>query len=194
MSGKIIYITGGARSGKSRFAQDLAEKLSCHPIYLATAQSFDDEMSDRIRRHQADRDSRWRTHEEPLNLVSALATYNRDDVILVDCLTLWLSNILLVQSDVVTETNNLISYLTTQQATLIFVSNEVGMGIVPDNVLARKFRDTAGQLNQAVAEKSDAAYLLVSGLPLRLKSAGLNSDDGAGQCFGLINGGSPKSL
>lgn len=170
MNGPIIYISGGARSGKSSFAQQLAEQLSAHPVYLATAQSFDAEMADRIKQHQSDRDARWRTYEEPLSLVQALSQYrSRGDVILVDCLTLWLSNIMLAEKDILTEIDNLMVYLKTQPATLIFVSNEVGMGIVPDNALARSFRDAAGRLNQAVAAASDEAYLLISGLPLRLK-------------------------
>lgn len=170
MSCKIIYISGGARSGKSRFAQEMAENLSPHPIYLATAQSFDDEMSDRIKRHQADRDARWRTHEEPIHLTQALKRYRGSgDVLLVDCLTLWLSNIMLAGMDVSSEIDRLTAYLKTQQATLIFVSNEVGMGIVPDNALARSFRDFAGRLNQSVAGLSEEAYVLVSGLPLRLR-------------------------
>lgn len=169
MSGSIIYISGGARSGKSSFAQQMAEQLSPRPIYLATAQAFDDEMTDRIMNHQFQRDARWQTHEEPLHLVDALSRYSSGAVILVDCLTLWLSNIMIAKKDVVKEIDRLISCLHTPQATLIFVSNEVGMGIVPDNGLARCFRDAAGRLNQAVAAKSDAAYFLVSGLPLRLK-------------------------
>lgn len=170
MSCPIIYISGGARSGKSSFAQQLAEQLSPNPVYLATAQSFDAEMADRIKQHQSDRDARWRTYEEPLSLVQALSQYrSRGDVILVDCLTLWLSNIMLAEKDILTEIDNLMVYLKTQPATLIFVSNEVGMGIVPDNALARSFRDAAGRLNQAVAAASDEAYLLISGLPLRLK-------------------------
>lgn len=171
MSGSIIYISGGARSGKSSFAQKLAEQLSPHPIYLATAQAFDDEMKDRIKHHQSDRDGRWRTHEEPIDLCQALSGYGDGDVVLIDCLTLWLSNILLAEKHVETEIEKLVSHLKVQQATLIFVSNEVGMGIVPDNGLARMFRDAAGRLNQAVAAESESAYLLVSGLPLRLKGS-----------------------
>ena len=169
MSGSIIYISGGARSGKSSFAQKLAEQLSPHPIYLATAQAYDAEMSDRIRRHQSDRDARWRAHEEPIDLCQALSGYSSGDVIVIDCLTLWLSNILLAEKNVETETDKLVTHLKSQQATLILVSNEVGMGIVPDNALARSFRDVAGRLNQAVAAVSDEAFVLISGLPLRLK-------------------------
>jgi adenosylcobinamide kinase/adenosylcobinamide-phosphate guanylyltransferase len=170
MSGSIIYVSGGARSGKSSFAQKMAEQRSANPIYLATAQSFDDEMTDRIKRHRLDRDERWRTHEEPIHLVQALSTYqDKADIVLIDCLTLWLSNIMLAEKDVATEIDRLISYLKTQHATLIFVSNEVGMGIVPDNPLARTFRDAAGRLNQLVAATSCKAYVLISGLPLCLK-------------------------
>ena len=169
MSGSIIYISGGARSGKSSFAQKLAEQLSPHPIYLATAQAYDAEMSDRIRRHQSDRDARWRTHEEPIDLCQALSGYSSGDVIVIDCLTLWLSNILLAEKNVKMEEDKLVSHLKNQQATLIVVSNEVGMGIVPDNALARSFRDVAGRLNQTVAAVSDEAFVLISGLPLRLK-------------------------
>lgn len=169
MTSNIIYISGGARSGKSRYAQNLAESLSPRPIYLATAQALDSEMQQRIVRHQQDRDARWDNVEEPLDLAGALRRHDGEGhVILVDCLTLWLSNMMFADQDISEQRAALCALLPTLRATLIFVSNEVGMGIVPDNALSRSFRDEAGRLNQDIAALSHQAYFMVSGLPLRL--------------------------
>lgn len=169
MTSTIIYISGGARSGKSRYAQNLAESLSPRPIYLATAQALDSEMQQRIVRHQQDRDARWQNVEEPLDLTGTLRRHDgKGRVILIDCLTLWLSNIMFADHDISEQRTALCALLPTLRATLIFVSNEVGMGIVPDNALSRSFRDEAGRLNQDIAALSHQAYFMVSGLPLRL--------------------------
>ncbi|MCC2603589.1 bifunctional adenosylcobinamide kinase/adenosylcobinamide-phosphate guanylyltransferase [Sphingopyxis yananensis] len=169
MTSNIIYISGGARSGKSRYAQNLAESLSPRPIYLATAQALDSEMQQRIVRHQQDRDARWQNIEEPLDLAGALRRHDSEGrVILIDCLTLWLSNLMFADQNIREQRNALCALLPTLRATLIFVSNEVGMGIVPDNALSRSFRDEAGRLNQDIAALSHQAYFMVSGLPLRL--------------------------
>lgn len=169
MTSNIIYISGGARSGKSRYAQNLAESLSPRPIYLATAQALDSEMHQRIVRHQQDRDARWHNVEEPLDLAGALRRHDGEGrVILIDCLTLWLSNMMFADQDISEQRTALCALLPTLRATLIFVSNEVGMGIVPDNALSRSFRDEAGRLNQDIAALSHQAYFMVSGLPLRL--------------------------
>lgn len=167
----LTFITGGARSGKSARAQFLAESQPGELVYMATAQAFDDEMSDRIARHQADRGPRWRTVECPIDLPDAIAReMGGDRVLLIDCLTLWTSNLLLGEYDFGAASQRLIESLDTASSPVILVSNEVGMGIVPDNVLARRFRDMAGRLNQEVAAIADHAELVVSGLCIPIKS------------------------
>ena len=161
---------GGARSGKSRHAQALAEATGLAPVIVATAQAFDDEMRDRIAHHRADRDARWTTVEAPLDLAGALRAADRDDrVVVVDCLTLWLSNLLLADADVDAAAAGVVAALGATRAAVVLVSNEVGWGIVPDNALARRFRDAAGRLHQQVAAACDTVELVVAGLPLRLK-------------------------
>lgn len=167
----LTLITGGARSGKSARAQFLAESQPGELIYLATAQAFDEEMSDRIARHQADRGSRWSTVECPIDLPDAIARESgQDRVLLIDCLTLWTSNILLGEHDFEVASQRLIEILATVSSPVILVSNEVGMGIVPENALARRFRDMAGRLNQDVAAIVDHAELVVAGLCIPIKS------------------------
>ncbi|MDM7956094.1 bifunctional adenosylcobinamide kinase/adenosylcobinamide-phosphate guanylyltransferase [Blastomonas sp.] len=166
----LTFITGGARSGKSMRAQMLAESQEGDLVYLATAQAFDDEMTDRIARHQADRDARWRTVECPIDLPETIAREAGEGrVLLVDCLTLWTSNLLLGEHDFAAASQQLLGALASANSPVILVSNEVGMGIVPDNALARQFRDMAGRLNQQVAAIADRAELVVSGLSLTLK-------------------------
>ncbi len=168
---RSMLVLGGARSGKSRFAQTLAERSGFDLVYCATATLYDDgEMRARIARHQADRDGRWQTLEAPLALAERLeaeATPGR--VILVDCLTLWLSNVMLGGGDVENETGRLAGLVPSLGGPVIFVSNEVGSGIVPDNALGRAFRDAQGRLNQAMAAACQSAVLVVAGLPLLLK-------------------------
>ena len=167
---KVTFVLGGARSGKSRFAEGL---VAAHPgrhAYLATAQAGDAEMAERIRRHRARRGDGWTTIEEPLDLPQALASATRDNgAVLVDCLTLWLSNLMAASRSVERETQSLIESLPNLGAPIVFVSNEVGLGIVPDNALARAFRDHAGFLHQAIAAAADCVYLIAAGLPLLLK-------------------------
>lgn len=163
---------GGARSGKSRHAQQLAESVSQDRLFVATAQAHDEEMADRIARHQADRDARWRTIEAPLDLPEAIRTHGHGGrVLLVDCLTLWLSNLLLADADMEAAGDALLGSIAGVAAHLVIVSNEVGFGIVPDNALARRFRDAAGRLNQKVAAACDATDLVVAGIPLRIAGA-----------------------
>lgn len=170
----IIFITGGVRSGKSDFAQRLAEQRQGPRVYLATAQALDDEMKGRIQNHKVKRGDRWDTLEEPIYIGRALqAAKNGYDTILLDCLTLWMSNILcqdsageVMLSDV---TEAFFKSLDSFSKTLIVVSNEVGMGIVPDNSLARTYRDQLGYVNQRMAERADEVYLLVSGIPVKIK-------------------------
>lgn len=170
MSGKIIYISGGARSGKSSFAQKIAENLSSNPIYIATAQIFDQEMEQRVTRHRNDRDQRWLTYEEPLELANAIRKFDqRGATILVDCLTLWLTNLMMADRNIVQERLDLCNYAEQVNGCVIFVSNEVGMGIVPTNALSRCFVDEAGFLNQSIAAISHEAYFIASGIPIKTK-------------------------
>lgn len=170
---RLAFICGGARSGKSRLAQQLAESLPGPRLYVATGEPLDAEMQDRILRHQQERGPEWQTREEPLALARALRESDgRFGVILVDCLTMWLSNLLTrpeAAGDVAQARQQLGEVLTSMKTPVILVSNEVGWGIVPDNALARRFRDEAGLLHQEIAVVADVAVLVVSGLPLYLK-------------------------
>lgn len=165
-----VLVLGGARSGKSRTAQQLAESASSERIYIATAQAFDDEMRERIARHRTERDESWRTVDAPLELPQAVQaqTAPRKSV-LVDCLTLWLSNIVLAERDPTPETDRLIQAVRQAQGPLILVSNEVGHGIVPSTPLGRMFRDEQGRLNQRIAEACDAVVFVAAGCPILLK-------------------------
>lgn len=167
----VVFVGGGARSGKSSFAQRLAEERSEQRVFLATAEALDDEMRERIARHQADRDDSWRTVEEPLELAAALEreASNRESV-LVDCLTLWLSNLLLAERDLEQDVAALVELLERWEGgPLILVSNEVGQGIVPENALARRFRDEAGRMNQRVAAVATEVWRVDFGIPQQLK-------------------------
>lgn len=167
---RCLLVIGGARSGKSRHAQAMAEGAGTELVFIATAQAFDNEMSDRIARHRADRSAIWHTVEAPLALGEALLAEDRPDrVILVDCLTLWASNLLLADRDLEGAIADLDARITAMAGRIILVSNEVGFGIVPDNALARRFRDLAGTLNQRVARIASQVDLVVAGLPQRIK-------------------------
>jgi adenosylcobinamide kinase/adenosylcobinamide-phosphate guanylyltransferase len=169
----FTLVLGGARSGKSAFAQGAAEARAGESggrlVMVATAQAFDAEMAERIARHQDDRGAAWATVEAPLDLAGVLAGLGSDDVVVVDCLTLWLSNLMLDDRDVAGAAAELVAVAGRFEGALWLVSNEVGFGIVPDNVLARRFRDEAGRLHQALAQAADAVALVVAGLTLRLK-------------------------
>lgn len=165
-----VFVIGGARSGKSRYAQERAEATGLSPVFIATAQAFDDEMRNRIDRHQADRGGTWRTVEAPIELARAIRTHNAPDkVILVDCLTLWVTNLMLSDQDIVEAMSDLADAIATAQGDIIIVSNEVGCGIVPENALARRFRDEAGRINQQVAATAHEVQLVSAGLTLQLK-------------------------
>jgi len=166
---KIILVTGGARSGKSAIAERLTISLGANPIYIATAEDRDDEMRARIAAHQARRGPEWTTHHAPLDLAGALEATDGAGPRLVDCLTLWLSNLLLKGDNWQGATEDLVAALANLAAPIVFVTNEVGGGIVPENKLAREFRDAAGLLNQRIAGVADEVYLAVSGLSLQLK-------------------------
>lgn len=175
----IIFITGGSRSGKSRFALEKANSFSGKKVYIATAEPLDEEMRERIERHKKERGREWFTMEEPLKLAELIRELKGQyDVILLDCLTLWLSNLMMADKEVSGEIEEFIATLkklkdspafSLRPSAFFIVSNEVGMGIVPENELARKFRDMAGLLNQRVAELADEVYLMVSGIPVKIR-------------------------
>lgn len=166
----VTLVLGGARSGKSRYAERLAEAEPGPCVYLATAHAGDAEMAERIAHHRARRGARWRTEEEPLALPARLQVVAQPgSVVVVDCLTLWLSNVLLNELDVENHCEQLVAALPRLAGPVILVSNEVGLGIVPDNALARRFRDAAGRLNQAVAAAAQSVIFVAAGLPLVLK-------------------------
>jgi adenosylcobinamide kinase/adenosylcobinamide-phosphate guanylyltransferase len=167
---KTIIITGGARSGKSAIAEarTLSLRTGAHAHYIATAQAFDAEMEARIALHQARRGPEWITHTEPLDIVRVIrATDNAPR--LVDCLTLWLTNLMLGDHDWHSATDQLLRALAAQTHPVVFVTNELGSGIVPENALARAFRDAAGSLNQQIAAQADEVTLAVCGLPMKVK-------------------------
>ncbi|MBR0868870.1 bifunctional adenosylcobinamide kinase/adenosylcobinamide-phosphate guanylyltransferase [Bradyrhizobium tropiciagri] len=165
----VILVTGGARSGKSRRAEVLARGVSGQPVYVATAEALDAEMDERIAGHRARRGNDWIEREVPLDLVEALAATDGGGARLVDCLTLWLSNLLHAERDWSQEVMRLANALPRQQSPVILVTNEVGLGIVPDNALARAFRDAAGIMNQTIAGVADSVEFVVAGLPMKLK-------------------------
>ena len=166
----VTLVLGGARSGKSRYAEQLLDRHPGSRVYLATAEVLDDEMAARVKLHRARRDPDWKTVEEPLALADALkAETEQGAAVLVDCLTLWLGNLLGAAKDAEAEIEGLLSALAQFGGPVVFVSNEVGLGIVPDNALARRFRDLAGVLHQRLAEKADRVVFMVAGLPMNLK-------------------------
>lgn len=167
----IIFILGGARSGKSRLAEQKTLAFAgTEPVYLATAQAFDSEMEERIALHRQRRDDAWRTVDAPHELAEAITREAAPGrAILLDCLTLWLTNRLLADADLDGEGDRLVASLQATRCPMVVVSNEVGLSIVPENALARRFRDEAGRLNQKVAAIADEAWFVAAGLPLRLK-------------------------
>ena len=183
MSGKLIMVTGGARSGKSVFAEQYAIKQDKKMAYIATAQIYDQEMERRVALHRARRVDQWQTFEAPYHADLAMEeAAQQASVILFDCLTLYTSNLLLDSnhpedkfSYIMAKIDSLVVSARASQACLVFVTNEVGMGIVPDNPLARQYRDIAGMVNQKMATCADEVYLVVSGLAVELKSIAVNA-------------------
>ncbi len=173
MERKIIFITGGCRSGKSRYALDYANRHFSKKLYLATAEVRDEEMARRVENHKRARGPEWQTVEEPIKVPETISRYrDRTEVVLLDCLTLWLSNLLLRwddESKIMEEAARLTAAVEESRATSIIVSNEVGMGIVPDNPLGRRFRDLSGMANQKIAETANTVVFMVSGIPMFLK-------------------------
>jgi adenosylcobinamide kinase/adenosylcobinamide-phosphate guanylyltransferase len=178
MNKELVLILGGARSGKSSFAQHLAKTVGDNVLFVATAEAGDDEMTKRIARHKASRPATWRSIEEPLELASVLKTETVSaDVVIVDCLTLWLNNLLLREGDVSEEevlgqVDTLIDVYEKGAASYILVSGEVGLGLVPPYPLGRTYRDIMGWMNQKLARRADKVFLMLAGIPLELKSLG----------------------
>lgn len=165
-----VLVLGGARSGKSLFAERLVVETGLAKHYVATGRGWDDEMTARIAAHRASRGDGWTTIEEPVALTSCLERLDRTDaVILVDCLTLWLTNLMLEEADIQQAFQALARHAGQARAKIIFVSNEVGLGIVPDNRMARQFRDHAGRLHQMMAGAAREVYFVAAGLPLKMK-------------------------
>jgi adenosylcobinamide kinase/adenosylcobinamide-phosphate guanylyltransferase len=172
VSCRSVLVIGAARSGKSRYASALAEATAPERLYLAAAEAGDAEMAERIARHRRERGEGWRTREEPLELVAALRAEARPGrVVLVDCLTLWLSNLMLAGCDVEAQISELIDVLPDLSGPAALVANEVGAGVVPATPLGRAFRDWQGRLNQRAAAACDAVIFVAAGLPIQLKPA-----------------------
>ncbi len=168
---RVTLVLGGARSGKSAWAERLVESVDAQPVYVAPAVAGDAEMVERIRRHRERRGERWHAVEEPLDLRGVLAREDRSgQVLLVDCLSLWLSNVMAAELNIETEVCGLLTALRAVKAPVVLVSNEVGMGIVPANALARRYRDDLGRLNQSVASLAELVVFVAAGLPLALKA------------------------
>ncbi|WP_315720948.1 MULTISPECIES: bifunctional adenosylcobinamide kinase/adenosylcobinamide-phosphate guanylyltransferase [unclassified Bradyrhizobium] len=167
---RLTLVLGGARSGKSRHAEALVTASAPPWTYVATAQAFDEEMTERIAQHKARRADGWQTRETTHDLAALVRTHDASPTpMLIDCLTLWLSNVMLADRDVAAACADLIEALAAARGPIVAVSNEVGLGIVPDNALARAFRDAQGRLNQDVAALADRVILMAAGLPLTLK-------------------------
>ena len=175
MKQKVIFVTGGAKSGKSSFALSEAAKREGQKAFIATAEALDEEMVNRIEKHKGQRGEGWDTYEEPLRITEVIKNIEgKYGAIVVDCLTLWLSNLIHANLDITQAIENLIegfknSELGTPNSELYLVSNEVGTGIVPENKLAREFRDLAGIMNQKVAGASDEVFMVVAGIPVKIK-------------------------
>ena len=165
-----VLVLGGARSGKSAFAERFAQASGLAMHYVATGRAWDGEMQARIDVHRDRRGDEWQTREEPLELAACLKALDAPGhVVLIDCLTLWITNLMMENRDVSADFERLYAWLPQATARLVFVSNEVGLGIVPDNRMAREFRDHAGRLHQKIAEASAEVYFIAAGLPLKMK-------------------------
>ena len=172
MLSRRTFILGGACSGKSHFAEQIVESAYKSKVYIATAQAFDAEMRTKIARHQNDRksaDRAWRLIEAPMNADEALAKISGNEIVLIDCATMWLTNQMLAETDLEAARDALLCAINACPGQVVTVSNEVGLSIVPENTLARRFRDEQGRLNRALAAQADLAVLVAAGLPLVLK-------------------------
>jgi len=168
---QLSLVLGGARSGKSRLAERLVTETALPRHYIATADPWDDEMRARIAQHQADRGADWTTWAAPRDVAGVLAQIGPGQIVLLDCATLWLTNHLLADADLLSQSDALLTALVACVSPVIVVSNEVGWGIVPENALARAFRDHQGRLNQQIAAQADLVVAVIAGLPMVLKGA-----------------------
>jgi adenosylcobinamide kinase/adenosylcobinamide-phosphate guanylyltransferase len=166
---KLTLVLGGAASGKSGFAESLVLKGGDCPTYIATAQVYDDEMAQKVANHRQMRGTSWLTIEEPLHIADVLRTAPAGQPVLIDCATLWLTNLILADHDVTAQSAALLEAATSTANPVVIVSNEVGQGIVPDNALSRRFRNAQGRLNQQIAARADLVVAVMAGLPLPLK-------------------------
>jgi len=166
---KLTLVLGGASSGKSAFAENIVIQSGYTRIYLATSQAWDDEMKEKIQRHIQQRGEGWKTVEAPLDLTEVLAAVKKKEVVLLDCATMWLTNHLLADHDLKAESKRLLKALKDCKSHVVVVSNEVGLSVVPENALARRFRDAQGTLNQQLAARADTVVAVMAGLPLALK-------------------------
>lgn len=168
---RCVLVLGGARSGKSAFAEQMVLSSGGVAHYIATGRAWDDEMQARIAQHRHQRGDSWATHEEPIRLVQALKRIDEPgNTILVDCLTLWVTNLMMEEgADVEAAFGTLVDHAATAKARIVFVSNEVGLGIVPENRMARQFRDHAGRLHQRIAAVAEEVFFIAAGLPLKMK-------------------------
>jgi adenosylcobinamide kinase/adenosylcobinamide-phosphate guanylyltransferase len=167
-----VFVLGGARSGKSDFGMKEAESAGLARIYIATATALDTEMAERIKLHQSARGQGWETLEEPLKIAEALREASPEKAVLIDCLTLWLMNLIsagFADDEIIERTEEFCKALKECKGTVIAVSNEVGLGLVPESALSRRFRDLAGRVNQLVAEAATEVFLVAAGLPLKIK-------------------------
>ena len=171
MTFDLTLVLGGTASGKSAWAEDYVLSFSKQPIYLATAQAYDDEMKEKIKMHQNRRSSQWQTCEEPVALVERLTMFKNPEIILVDCATMWLSNLLLKDYEVAVACNQLCDCLPKMDGRVVIVSNEVGQSVVPMTKLGRKFQSDQGYLNQKLARVADRVVLVTAGLPMLLKGS-----------------------
>ena len=170
MLSKLTFVLGGAASGKSLYAESLVTDTGAPRVYIATGEAWDDEMRAKIAAHVDQRGPGWRTIEAPLNVAPALASVAENEIALLDCATMWMSNQMMAENDLDTETARLLEALATCKGKVVVVSNEVGMGIVPENTLARRFRDVQGRLNKRLAAAADTVLFVAAGLPLTLKA------------------------
>ncbi len=171
-AGRIVFVVGGARSGKTRFALDLGMRHPAPRLYIATAEARDHEMRERIDNHKKERQGNWDAAEEVKDIASSVKGAGKYSVLIIDCITIWMSNLMeagLTDEGILAEAGCLISACRDGTATAILISNEVGMGIVPENPLARRFRDLSGKVNQRLATASDEAHLIAAGLAFRMK-------------------------
>ena len=164
-----ILVTGGARSGKSVFAEKRTKQLGSSLIYIATSEVIDSEMKKRVEEHQARRGSEWQTLHAPINLTEALIETDGKGPCLVDCVTFWLNNLIFHDEDIDAATKELITVLNERSDPVVLVTNEIGSGIIPENALARRFLDEAGRFNQTIAQIADEVYVSISGIPLQIK-------------------------